>query len=78
MQQQREVQQVRLLEFLQQFGVALVPFGLRLPQRMQIIDGHERMLVYREAVRIIAHHQRIDSGKFREEQCEQAQRVHRA
>ena len=41
MQQQREIEQVGLLEFVEQFRIALVPFRLRLAQRVQIFDGDE-------------------------------------
>ena len=57
---QRKVEQVGLLEFVEKLGIALVPLGLGLPQRVQILDGHEGVLVHREAVRVVADHERID------------------
>ena len=40
-QEQRQIKKVGLFEFVEQLRIALVPFGLRLPQRVQIFNGHE-------------------------------------
>ena len=75
-EKQRKVEQVGLFEFLQKFGVALIPFGLRLAQCMEIVDRYKRVFIDREAMRIIANYQRIDFPKFRKQERQQAQRMH--
>ena len=64
MQKQRKIEQVRLFDLVQKFCVALIPFGLGLPKRMQVVDRHESVLVHRKAMRVIAHHQRINRREF--------------
>ena len=78
MQKQRQVKQFGLLEFLQKFGIALIPFRLGLAQRMKVVDSHKRVFINGETMRVVAYHQRIDCGEFRKQQREQAQRMHRA
>ena len=45
---------------------------------MQVLNGHETVLVHREAVGVVADDERVNRLKFRQERREQAQRVHRA
>ena len=44
-QQQGQVKKVRLLELVEQFGVALIPVGVRLPQLVQIVPPNETVVV---------------------------------
>jgi len=75
-QQNRQVEQLRLLQFIEQFGVALIPFRLRLAQPMQIFDGDERVFVNRVAMGIVADHQRIDALQLRDHQRKKAEGMH--
>ena len=59
-QQQSEIEQFGIFQFAEKFGIALIPFGLRLLQAMQAFDGEERMLIHGEAMIEIAHDQRVD------------------
>src|SRR5437879_5415678 len=61
MQQQSQVKQLGRFQFLEQFGVAPVPLGLRLLQPVQALDGQEGMLVDREAMVRVWHNQRIEA-----------------
>ena len=77
-QKQAQVKEFGLFEFREQSGEALVPFRFRFLQAMQMLDGKKRVLVDRVAVIEVADDQRFDSLQFRQEQREQAQRIHRA
>jgi hypothetical protein len=77
-QEQREVQQVRLLDFVEELRVTLVPLRLRLPQRVKVLDGDERVLVDREPVRIVPDDELIDYAELRHEHGQQAKRMHDA
>src|ERR1700722_10203153 len=75
-QQQREIQKIRLLELFEQFRISLLPLGLRFPESVEVLDGYEAVLVHREPVRIVADHERIDSPKLRQQRREHAERMH--
>ena len=64
----RQIEQFGIFQFAKQFGVALVPFRLRLLQAVQALDGEKRMLIDGEAMIEIAHYQRVDELQFRQQQ----------
>ena len=78
MQQQREIEQRGLLQFLQQFGKSPVPFRFRFLQTMQMFNREERMFVHGVAMVEISHHQGFDPFELRQQERQQPQRVHRA
>ena len=59
-QQEREIEKLRVLEFPEQLGVALIPLRLRLLQAMQTLDREKGMFVHRKAVIKVADHQRVN------------------
>src|SRR5882724_10151804 len=56
MEQQREIEQRRLLQFLQQLSKSQVPFRFRFLQTMQMFNREERMFVDGVAMVEITHH----------------------
>src|SRR4029077_3763718 len=78
MKQKREIEEIGLLKLFEEFGVALVPFRLRLAEGMEIFDSHESVLVNGEAVGIVANDERVNGAKLGQKQSEQAERVHGA
>src|SRR5881394_2156035 len=75
-QQQTEIKKFGAFEFLEEAAVALVPLGLRLLCPMKALDGEKRMLIDGEAMIEVPYHQRIDEFEFRQEQDQQAERMH--
>jgi hypothetical protein len=60
MKQDREIEQLGLVQFVEDARVAFVPFGFGLPQAVQIFDGLQRVFIHRETMRNIAHGQRVN------------------
>jgi len=77
-QQDREVEQLGLVQLAEDTGVAFVPFELGLPQTVQIFNGPERVFIHRETVRDLAHGKRVNPLQLRQEQSQQMEGVHRA
>ena len=67
-----------MFEFAEQFAKTPVPFRFRFLQAMQIFDGEERVLINRVAMIKITHHEHLDTLEFRQQQRQQAKRVHGA
>ena len=57
MQQEGEVEQLRIFQLAEELGIPLIPFRWRLAQAMQALNRDKRMLVYREPMIKVAHHQ---------------------
>lgn len=83
-EKQSEEQQIRPLHLRKDFGEARFPFGDAGPRGsrsgfakpMQVLNGQERMLVHRVAVKIIADDQGIDGLELGEEPGEETQPMH--
>ena len=57
MQQEGKVEQLRIFQLAKELGIALIPFRLRSGQAMQALNCDKRMLVHRETMIKVAHHQ---------------------
>ena len=77
-QQDRQIEQLGLVQLAEDAGVAFVPFGFGLPQAVQLFDGLEGVLVHRKTVRNIARRERVNPLQFRQKKSQETQRVHRA
>ena len=77
-QQDREIEQLGLVQLAEDAGVAFVPFELGLPQAVQIFDRLERVFIHRETMRNFAHGKRVNPLQLRQEQSQQMEGVHRA
>ena len=76
--QQRKEKQLRLLQFGKKIREWPLPISLRRPQTVDIFDGHEGMRVHGVVMVVIAHHQRIDGAKLREQPHQQPRAMHGA
>jgi hypothetical protein len=70
-----EVKKIGLFEFVEEFGVALIPFGLRLAEEMEIFDGDEGVLVDGVAMGVVADDESIDGFEFGKQDGEKAKGV---
>ncbi len=77
-QQDREIEQLRLVQLAENSRVALVPFEFGLAQAVQIFNRLQRVFIHRETMRDIAHRQRVNPLQLRQEQRQQVQGVHGA
>src|SRR6202030_868813 len=75
-EQDCKIEQLGLLEFMEDRRVPLVPFGLGLAEGMQIFDNLKGVLIDSEAMQRVAHGERINAFKLRQEYREQMQGVH--
>jgi hypothetical protein len=86
-EKQAKEEQLGALEFGEDFPKLLLPAALGRAasggrgssprsQRLQVLDGHQGMLVHGVAVVEIADDQTINDAEFREERRQQAQAVH--
>src|SRR6266545_2024015 len=57
MQEQGQIEKLGPFQLRKQLRIALIPLRLRLLQAMQAFDGNKRVLVDREAMIVVAHHQ---------------------
>ena len=75
-QQDREIEQLGLVQLAEYAGVAFVPFGFGLPQAVQNVDGLESVFIHREAMGNIADGERVNSLQLRQEKGQQMEGMH--